>query len=215
VDEVAATTSHSLPAKALARNSSVSPAPRPRSCLARTLLLQRPLVASHCTPHHPRPHLTSPHHRLCPLRRHTSRDHVVRTRRPRRSHARSRPRHQPVSRHLSRRRLQWRAYSTGRPEHLDAWPARWTRDCSQRHHQQQCARARQQVVSSIVTRFPAARNGPAGALPDRFILGPRSLRHPPVAPIRRPLPKTTTPNASSTSKPPAMAGASSSRHRAS
>jgi hypothetical protein len=54
--------SHDQPAKALAR--SVSQAPRPRSCLAqglRTLLLQRPLVASHCTPHHPRPHLTSPH----------------------------------------------------------------------------------------------------------------------------------------------------------
>jgi hypothetical protein len=58
-NDVAATTSHNQPAKALARNSSVSPAPRPRSCLARTLLLQRPLVASHCTPHHPRP--TSPH----------------------------------------------------------------------------------------------------------------------------------------------------------
>jgi hypothetical protein len=125
-------------------------------------------VALHSSPPSPPPHLTSPHHRLCPLRRHTSRDHVVRTRRPRRSYARSRPRHQPVSRHLPRRRLQWRAYSTGRPEHLDAWPTRWTRDCSQRHHQQQCARARQQVVSSIVTRFPAARNGPAGALPDRF-----------------------------------------------
>jgi hypothetical protein len=111
-------------------------------------------VALHTSPPSPPPHLTSPHHRLCPIRRHTSRDHVVRTRRPRRSHSRSRPRHQPVSRHLARRRLQWRAYSTARPEHLDTWPAWWTRDHSQRHHQQQCARPRQQVVSSIVTPIP-------------------------------------------------------------